>query len=108
MSRLIHFPNIPMRLVMPADRVAAAAVGVRELVFRTIPSVNKVEIKRLLEGLYGLPVEKVNTANFDGKKKRNKGGFFRKPDFKNAYVKLSASVKIPYTPPPPPPEKPTA
>jgi len=38
----ILFPNIPLRLVMPTDRVAAATQGVRELVFRTLPSVNKV------------------------------------------------------------------
>jgi large subunit ribosomal protein L23 len=101
----IHFPNLPLRLVLPVDRVAAAAVGVRDLVFKTLPTANKVEIKRLLTSMYGLPVETVNTANFEGKKKRSRGGFFRKPDFKAAYVKLSAAVKIPYTPPPPPKDK---
>ena len=99
----IHFPNLPLRLVLPVDRIAAAAVGVRELVFRTLPTATKLEIKRLLTGVYGLPVAQVNTANVEGKKKRSRGGFYRKPDYKAAYVKLSAAVKIPYTPPPPPP-----
>jgi hypothetical protein len=37
----IHFPNFPLRLVLPVDRAAAATAGVKELVFRTLPSVNK-------------------------------------------------------------------
>jgi len=97
----ILFANLPLRLVMPKDRLAAAAVGVRDLVFRTVPSANKIEVRRMLERLYGLPVAQVNTANFEGKKKRNKGGFHRLPDWKACYVKLRETVKIPYTPPPP-------
>ena len=38
----ILFASLPLRLMMPADRVAAAAQGVKELVFRTLPSANKV------------------------------------------------------------------
>jgi ribosomal protein L23 len=49
-------------------------------------------------------VSKVATANVEGKKKRSRGGFYRRPDFKLAYVKLSAAVKIPAPPPPPPKE----
>ena len=101
----VHFANFPLRLVLPTDRVAAAADGVRQLVFRTLPSVNKIEIKRLLERLYALPVEAVHTANYEGKKKRSRGGFFRKPDFKVAYVKLKEAVRVPYSPPPPPPKE---
>jgi hypothetical protein len=135
----IHFPNFPLRLVLPVDRAAAATAGVKELVFRTLPSVNKargqalraglqalvshacvsrmrpadarccccsrqIEIRTLLERLYQLPVSKVATANVEGKKKRSRGGFYRRPDFKLAYVKLSAAVKIPAPPPPPPKE----
>ena len=38
----ILFGSLPLRLMMPTDRVAAAAQGVKELVFRTLPSANKV------------------------------------------------------------------
>ena len=44
------------------------------------------------------------TANVEGKKKKSRGGFYRKPDFKLAYVKLREAVKIP-APPPKPAEK---
>jgi len=46
--------------------------------------------------MYGLDVERVATANVEGKKKRNRvGGLYRKPDSKMAYVKLKAPVFIP-------------
>lgn len=80
--------SIPLRLVLPVDRAKAAAEGVTKLVFRTLPSVNKLEIREMLTQLYGLPVAGVATANCEGKKKRSKGGFFRQPDFKLAYVTL--------------------
>ena len=47
---------------------------------------------------------RVATANVEGKKKRSRGGMYRRPDFKLAYVKLSEAVKIPAPPPPPPKE----
>ncbi len=62
----------------------------------------QIEIRTLLERLYQLPVSKVATANVEGKKKRSRGGMYRRPDFKLAYVKLSEAVKIPAPPKPPP------
>ena len=44
------------------------------------------EIKQYLERVYGLEVSKVRTLNVEGKKKRNKFGFFRRPDYKKAHV----------------------
>ena len=64
----------------------------------------QIEIKQLLQRLYSIPVERVATANVEGKKKKSRGGFYRKPDFKLAYVKLSEAVRIP-APPPKPAEK---
>ena len=46
----------------------------------------------------------MQTANVEGKKKKSRGGFYRKPDFKLAYVKLREAVRIP-APPPKPVEK---
>lgn len=95
----VMFASFPLRLVMPKDRLAAAAQGVTKLVFRTLPSVNKLEIKEMLTKLYSLPVASVDTSNVEGKKKRSRGGFFRKADYKNAYVTLSSPVVIPAPPP---------
>jgi large subunit ribosomal protein L23 len=57
----------------------------------------QIEIKRVLESLYGLQVAKVNTLNMEGKKKRAKGSlaFYRRPDYKKAYVTLKEPVSLP-------------
>ena len=46
----------------------------------------QLEIKALLESVYGMSVEKVNTLNYEGKKKRTKSRVFQKADWKKAYV----------------------
>lgn len=48
----------------------------------------QLDIKALLTRVYGLEVEKVNTLNVEGTKKRTKYGFYRKPDWKKAYVTM--------------------
>jgi large subunit ribosomal protein L23 len=50
----------------------------------------QAEIKAFLESVYGLRVESVRTLNYEGRKKRGKGGFFRRPDYKKA-VRVAAS-----------------
>ena len=48
----------------------------------------QIEIKQFLERVHGLSVVAVRTANFEGRKKRNKHGFYRRSDWKKAYVTL--------------------
>ena len=48
----------------------------------------QLDIKAVLTRVYGLNVEKVRTLNVEGKKKRTKYGYYRKPDWKKAYVTL--------------------
>lgn len=57
----------------------------------------QIEIKRVLETMYGLQVLKVNTLNMEGKKKRTKGTilYHRRPDYKKAYVTLKEPVTLP-------------
>ena len=52
----------------------------------------QVEITKYLEQVYDLRVRKVNTANYDGKVKRSKGGLYKRPDWKKAYVMLEVST----------------
>lgn len=88
--RVVHFANLPLKLVMPSSRE-----NIKEVAFKTIPSASKIEIKRVLESLYGLEVEKVQTLNMQGKKKRRGGIVFAKPDYKKAYVTLKHPVTLP-------------
>lgn len=46
------------------------------------------DIKALLKRVYGLDVARVRTLNVEGKKKRGQFGYYRRPDYKKAYVTL--------------------
>jgi large subunit ribosomal protein L23 len=66
--------------------------------FIVASSANKVEIKKAVEKLYAVNVEKVNTLNVLGKAKSRftKGGTVagRKPDYKKAIVTLAKGEVI--------------
>ena len=64
-------------------------------VFRVSPKANKIEIKRAVEQLFNKKVVAVNTANYEGKKKRERrADFGRKPHWKKAIVTLKEGDKI--------------
>ena len=54
---------------------------------------NKTEIKKAVEAIFGVNVEKVNTLNYDGKVKRMGRSVGRPASFKKAVVKLTADSK---------------
>ncbi|CAN6479234.1 unnamed protein product [Victoria cruziana] len=88
--RVIHFPNLPIKLLMPSK-----LENIKEFAIKTIPSASKIEIKRVLEGLYGFEVDNVRTLNMEGKKKKRGGIVFAKPDYKKAYVTLKQPLSLP-------------
>lgn len=66
-----------------------------QYVFRVNPRANKLEIKRAVEGLFKKAVLRVNTANYAGKKKRERtAAFGRRPHWKKAIVTLKPGEKI--------------
>jgi large subunit ribosomal protein L23 len=66
-----------------------------QYVFRVNPKANKIEIKRAVEHLFKKTVVGVNTANFAGKKKRERtASFGRRPHWKKAVVTLKEGEKI--------------
>ncbi|XP_076921518.1 uncharacterized protein LOC143582954 [Bidens hawaiensis] len=87
--RVVNFANIPIKLLMPTS-----FSNITEIALKTIPSASKVEIKRVLESLYGLEVDEVRTLNMDGKKKKRGGLLIAKPDYKKAYVTLRNPLSI--------------
>ncbi|KAL1190337.1 hypothetical protein V5N11_016720 [Cardamine amara subsp. amara] len=88
-GRVVHFANLPIKLLMPAK-----LTNIHEFALKTIPSASKIEIKRVLESVYGFEVEKVNTLNMDGKKKKRGGLLIAKADYKKAYVTLRNPLSI--------------
>ncbi|KAL6993146.1 hypothetical protein U1Q18_011264 [Sarracenia purpurea var. burkii] len=87
--RVINFANLPIKLLMPSS-----FTNIKEIALKTIPSASKIEIKRVLESLYGFEVEKVRTLNMEGKKKKRGGLLVAKPDYKKAYVTLKGPLSI--------------
>ena len=66
-----------------------------EYVFRVDPRANKVEIKQAVEKLFGKKVEAVRTANYQGKKKRERrADYGRTAHWKKAFVKLAEGESI--------------
>ena len=62
----------------------------KKYVFQVAIDANKSEIKKAVEQIFGVKVEKVNTIRMDGKAKRQGVTSGRRANWKKAMVKLPA------------------
>ncbi|MCC8145314.1 MAG: 50S ribosomal protein L23 [Bacteroidales bacterium] len=89
---IIIKPIVTEKQTMITDKMANR-VG-----FRVSPDANKLEIKAAIEELYGVTVVKVNTMNYDGKRKSRytKSGVVngKESSFKKAIVTLKEGDTI--------------
>jgi large subunit ribosomal protein L23 len=65
-----------------------------QVVFRVHPRANKVEIRKAIESLFKVKVEKVRTSRQLGKIRRVGKHMGRRPDWKKAYVTLAEGNRI--------------
>lgn len=65
----------------------------KKYVFQVANDANKIEIKKAIEEIFGVKVEKVNTIRMDGKEKRMGVHVGRRASWKKAMVKLTADSK---------------
>ena len=65
----------------------------KKYVFQVAIDANKIEIKKAVEEIFGVKVEKVNTIRMDGKEKRMGVHVGRRASWKKAMVKLTADSK---------------
>ena len=65
----------------------------KKYVFQVATDANKIEIKKAIEEIFGVKVEKVNTIRMDGKEKRMGVHVGRRASWKKAMVKLTADSK---------------
>ncbi|WP_018590369.1 50S ribosomal protein L23 [Terrisporobacter glycolicus] len=70
-----------------------AEMAENKYTFVVSKNANKTEIKKAVETIFGVNVEKVNTLNYDGKVKRMGRSVGRTASFKKAVVKLTADSK---------------
>lgn len=64
--------------------------------FKVHPTASKPQIRDAVQEIFGVKVEKVNTLNRQGKRKRNRRTFTygKRPDTKRAIVTLAAGESI--------------
>lgn len=63
-------------------------------IFKVESSANKIEIKKAVQGMYGVVVASVRIINVKGKIKRRGKSFSRAKSFKKAIVELEKGHKI--------------
>ena len=61
--------------------------------FKVMKKANKTEVKKAVETVFGVKVEKVNIMNVTGKKRRVGANVGKKPDWKKAVVTLKPGSK---------------
>ncbi len=68
-----------------------------QITFRVDRRATKPQIRRAVEGLFGVKVSKVNTLNMRGKVKRFRGRLGKRADYKKAIVTLAEGDSIDIT-----------
>lgn len=77
-----------------SEKSAAAGESGNQVVFKVLPSANKLEIKAAVQSLFGTKVESVSVLNVKGKTKRTRHGLGKRSDWKKAYVRLAPGQEI--------------
>ncbi|MBC2576384.1 50S ribosomal protein L23 [Peptostreptococcus canis] len=70
-----------------------AEMGNKKYTFIVAKDANKTEIKKAVEKIFEVEVEKVNVMNYDGKTKRMGRNVGKTSSFKKAVVKLTEGSK---------------
>lgn len=65
-----------------------------QIVFKVDTTATKLEIKKAVEQLFNVKVDRVTTLNVKGKTKRTVRGLGKRNDWKKAYVSLEAGQDI--------------
>jgi large subunit ribosomal protein L23 len=83
-----------LKLPLITEKSTHAKDNLRTVTFKVLRDANKIEIKDAVEKIFKVKVEKVRTANFHGKKRRQGRYVGRRPDWKKAYVTLKEGEKM--------------
>ena len=77
-----------------SEKAAIGAEDANQFVFKVAINATKLEIRKAVEKLFNVKVEKVQVIKSKGKVKRNKYGAAKRPDSKKAYVRLAQGHEI--------------
>ena len=77
----------------PCTLAASSSLGLPSPSVR-LPLLPQTEIRNFLQTVYKVGVEKVHTINYEGKKKRAKNSFYRRPDYKKARLAKASPAHL--------------
>jgi len=91
-------PRLIVKKIQVTEKSARLAEKENKHFFMVDPSSNKMEIKKAVEEIYKVVVDKVNTVNYMGKLKRERTMTYgRTSNWKRAVVTLAKGSKIELT-----------
>jgi large subunit ribosomal protein L23 len=93
----MNHPRQMIRRIQITEKAAVRGEQSNQYFFEVAPTVNKLEIRKAVETLYGVKVAAVNTMRYAGKKRRLRKGYSQRPDWKRAVVTLKPGSKIDLT-----------
>jgi len=76
------------------EKSTLAADAARQFVFKVLTNATKPEVKRAVEKLFEVEVERVQMVNVKGKSKRFGRTLGKRSDYKKAYVRLKPGHDI--------------
>ena len=91
-----------MKIADPRDILLAPVISEKsyglldenKYTFLVRPDANKTQIKIAVEQVFGVKVTGVNTLNRQGKRRRTRVGFGKRPDTKRAVVSVADGQRI--------------
>jgi len=83
-----------LKLPVITEKSTLVKENFRTVAFKVLRDANKIEIKDAVEKIFKVKVQRVRTANFHGKKRRQCRYTGRRPDWKKAYVTLKEGEKM--------------
>ena len=80
-----------------SEKASLIADEGNQYAFKVMKNATGPEVKQAVEKIYDVKVKKVSLMNVKGKVKRSWKGTSRKPNWKKAYVSLSAGYDIDFS-----------
>ncbi len=87
-------PQEVIRAPLVSEKGTLLAERANQVLFKVRPEANKIEVKKAVETLFKVKVEKVRMARYLGKIRRVGRSMGRRAEWKKAYVTLREGDKI--------------
>ena len=87
-------PRDVIQAPLISEKGSLLTEAANQVLFKVRPDANKIEVKRAIEALFKVKVEKVRVARYLGKIRRVGRSMGRRSDWKKAYVTLREGDKI--------------